>query len=325
MMEKVAQDTAISRRAAIGRLAAVGGAFLAWKFTPDLFAQTPPAPDAIAQMRKTMGGVPPVLSKLTDQIHLISGPGGNIAVFTWPDGKLAVDSGIAGASEAILGQIAALGPQSLRILVNTHWHFDHTDGNESFRKKGALIIAHENVRKRMGTAQEIDFFHIHIPASPDAALPESSFPDGTTLDLGGEKIQVMHVDPAHTDGDSVVQFVQANVVHAGDLFFSRTYPFIDYSTGGKIDGMIEGADRILKLADGNTKIIPGHGPVASVEELKQYRDMLVDITGNVRALKKQGKDLNAITTAKPTQKYDEKWGKGMLDAAGFTRVVFSSL
>lgn len=316
---------AISRRAAIGRLGVLGGALLTWRLSGDLFAQTAPPPDVIAQMRKTMGAIPPVLSKLTDQIHLISGPGGNIAAFTWPDGKLAVDSGIAGASDAILAQIDSLGPQPLRILVNTHWHFDHTDGNEPFRKKGALIIAHENVRKRMAADQDIDFFQVHIPASPAAALPDSTFPNGTTLNLGPEEIRITHFDPAHTDGDSVIQFVNANVVHTGDLVFSASYAFIDYSTGGRIGGMIAAANRILALTDSSTQIIPGHGPVIKAEELKQYRDMLADIDGRVRTLKKQGKDLNAIIAAKPTQKYDEKWGKGMLGGDAFTKVVFASL
>jgi|KBSMisStandDraft_5_1062788.scaffolds.fasta_scaffold19359_4 cyclase len=318
-------STAITRRTAIGRLGLLGGAFVAWNFNRDLFAQTTPPADFLEQMRKTMGAIQPVSAKLTDQLFMISGPGGNIAVLNSPDGKLAVDSGIAGASSAILVQIDAYGPGPLHALINTHWHFDHTDGNEAFRKKGALIIAHDNVRKRMGTAQDIDFFHIRVPASPAAALPENSFSSSTTLNLGGEEVIVTHVDPAHTDGDSFIKFTHANVIHGGDLLFSASYPFIDYSTGGRIEGMIAGSNRILPLTDSSTKIIPGHGPVMNDAAVKEYRDMLADIAARVGALKKQGKDSDGVIAAKPTAKYDEKWGKGMLNGDSFTRLVFNAI
>ena len=315
----------ISRRSALGRLAAMSGALLTWNLAAESPAQTAPEQDAIAQMRKAMAGITPVTSKLTDQIHMISGPGGNIGVLTWSDGKLAVDSGIAGASDAILGQMAALGSQPLRLLINTHWHFDHTDGNESFRKNGALVIAHENVRKRMGTPQEIDFFRAHIPPSPGTALPQVTFPDQTSLSLDNEEVRVFHVEPAHTDTDSIIHFVNSNVIHGGDLVFSGFFPFIDYSTGGKINGMIQAADRIIGLSDANTRIIPGHGPVMGVEYMKRYRDMMTDVRDAVLRLKNQGKDLNGAIAAKPADKYAEVWGKGLLPPDQFTRVVYSSL
>jgi glyoxylase-like metal-dependent hydrolase (beta-lactamase superfamily II) len=304
----------------------LGGAFASLPVNRDLFAQatTPPA-DFLEQMRKSMSGVPVVSTKLTDHLYMISGPGGNIAVLNMPDGKLAVDSGIAGASSAILAQIESYGSAPLRTLVNTHWHFDHTDGNETFHQKGAQIIAHENVRKRMSAAQDIDFFHVHVPASPAGALPEKSFSGSTTVKLGGEEVIVTHVDPAHTDGDSFIKFTHANVIHGGDLLFSASYPFIDYSTGGRIEGMVKASDRILPHTDSTTKIIPGHGPVMDAAALKEYRDMLADIAARIGALKKQGKDLDAIVAANPTAKHDEKWGKGMLNADAFTRVAFKSL
>ena len=313
----------ISRRAAMGRLGALGGAFLAWNFLGDAFAQTS-TPDAIVEMRKAMAATPPVSSKLAEGIQMISGPGGNIGVFTWPEGKLAIDSGVAGASEAILAQIDSFGSQPLRILINTHWHYDHTEGNEAFHKKGALIVAHENVRKRMGAAQNIDFFHARIPASPPAALPESAFSSETTFNLGTEEIRVTHVPPAHTDGDSFIQFVNANVVHTGDLGFKGMYPFIDYSTGGRIDGMIAGANKLLTICDSSTKIIPGHGPLMTTAELKAYRDMLTDVAGRVRTLKRQGKDIATAVAAKPTAKYDENH-KGFFTPDQFVTIVYSSL
>jgi glyoxylase-like metal-dependent hydrolase (beta-lactamase superfamily II) len=316
---------AISRRAVIGRLGLLTGALVSWHFNRGLVAQTTPAADFLEQMRKTMGAIPPVTSKLTDLLYLISGPGGNIAVLNSPDGKLAVDSGIAGASSAILGQIDSYGAGPLRVLINTHWHFDHTDGNEAFGKKGALIIAHDNVRKRMGAEQDIDFFHIRVPAAPAGALPANTFSSSTTLNLGGEQTIVTHVDPAHTDSDSFIKFVNANVIHGGDLLFSASFPFIDYSTGGRIEGMVAAADRILPLTDSSTKIIPGHGPVMNAAAVREYRDMLADIAARVSALHNQGKDLNATIAAKPTAKYDEKWGKGMLNGDSFTRVAFNSI
>ena len=212
----------------------------------------------------------------------------------------------------------------MRILINTHWHYDHTDGNEAFHKKGAMIVAQENVRKRMGTAQNIDFFHAQIPASPAAALPESTFPSDTKFNLGTEEIRVTHVPPAHTDSDSFIQFVNANVVYTGDLGFNGFYPFIDYSTGGKVDGMIAASNKLLTVCDSKTKIIPGHGPVMTSEELKQYRDMLIDIAQRVRALKKQGKDAAGVVAAKPTAKYDESH-KGFFTPDQFATIVYSSL
>jgi len=316
--------TKISRRTAIGRIGALGGAFFAWNFLGDAFAQSKLNADAVAAMRKVLGSTPPVTTKLSDSLHLVAGPGGNICVFTWPEGKLAIDSGVMGASEAILAQIDNLGPQPLRILINTHWHYDHTDGNEAFHKKGAMIVAHENVRKRMSAAQEIDFFNAHIPPSPSAALPESTFPASTSFNLGSEEIRVTHVAPAHTDGDSFVQFVNANVVHTGDLGFKGMYPFIDYSTGGRVDGMIAAAGKLLTVCDSNTKIIPGHGPLMTKVELDQFRNMLADVAERVRALKKQGKDAAGVVASKPTAKYDESH-KGFFTPDQFATIVYSSL
>jgi glyoxylase-like metal-dependent hydrolase (beta-lactamase superfamily II) len=275
-------------------------------------------------MRKMMAATPPVPTKLAEGLHLIAGPGGNIGVFIWPEGKLAIDSGVAGASDAILVQMDSLGPQPLRILINTHWHYDHTEGNEAFRKRGGLIVAHENVRKRMSSEQYIDFFHIHMPASPSAALPESTFPSNTSFNLGTEEIRVTHVPPAHTDGDSFIQFVNANVVHTGDLGFNGFYPFIDYSSGGKVDGMIAGVNKVLSICNNGTKIIPGHGPIMTTAELKQYRDMLVDVAERVHKLSKQGRDVAGVVAAKPTAKYDENH-KGFFTPDQFATIVYSSL
>jgi glyoxylase-like metal-dependent hydrolase (beta-lactamase superfamily II) len=272
-----------------------------------------------------LSGQPVVTARLSDKVSVLSGPGGNIGVFCGAEEKLVIDSGIAGASPAILKAVAALGPAPLRILVNTHWHYDHTDGNEAFHTAGALIAGHENVRRRMQSTQHIAFFNADMPASPPAALPEFTFGAGTTFHISGEEIRVTHVEPAHTDGDSIVQFVNANIVHGGDVVFSGTYPFIDGSTGGSIGGMARAASRVLELTDSSTKIIPGHGPVTTPEELRQYRDMLADVGDQVKKLKAQGLDAAAITASKPTRKYDDQWGKGFLSPDQFVAVVLSAL
>lgn len=311
--------TAVTRRTAILR------AFTVTAAARRLVGQTAPAGDVLSQMRNAMAAQPVVITKLAGSLHVLSGPGGNIGVFTAGDGKLAVDSGVAPASGAILQAIGGLGPQPIRILVNTHWHFDHTDGNEAFHKAGAMIFAHENVRKRVSTDQENEFFHIRMPALPPAGWPEYTFPSEATLHLGAEEIRITHIAPAHTDSDSLIQFVKANVIHAGDLVFSESYPFIDRSSGGSIGGMIEGVNRLLALTDRGTKIIPGHGRVIGPGELRQYGEMLSDIRDQVQTLKRQGRGLNAIVAANPTAKYDEKWGKGMLKPDQFLSIVFSTL
>ena len=171
---------------------------------------------------------------------------------------------------------------------------------------------------------DIDFFHAHIPASPPAALPESTFPSDASFNLGTEEIRVTHVPPAHTDGDSFVQFVNANVVHTGDLGFSGFYPFIDYSTGGRVDGMVSAANKLLTICDSRTKIIPGHGPVMTTAELTTYRDMLADVAERVRTLKQRGKSVASVVAAKPTVKYDESH-KGFFTPDQFVTIVYSSL
>jgi cyclase len=320
----LSKPTQISRRTALGRIGALGGAFLTWNFLGDAFAQSMSNEGAIAEMRQMMAAITPVVTKLADGVYMIAGPGGNIAAFTWPEGKLAIDSGVLGASDAILAQFDALGPQPLRTLINTHWHYDHTEGNEAFRKHGARIVAHENVRTRMSAAQDIEFFHAHIAPSPAGALPQDVFSSETKFNLGKEEIRVTHFPSAHTDGDSFIQFVNANVVHTGDIGFKASYPFIDYSTGGRIDGMIQGTNKILSICDSKTKIIPGHGAVMTKDELQEYRDMLADVAERVRTLKKQGKDVAAVVAAKPSAKYDETH-KGFFTPDQFVTIVYASL
>jgi glyoxylase-like metal-dependent hydrolase (beta-lactamase superfamily II) len=210
-------------------------------------------------------------------------------------------------------------------VVNTHWHGDHTGGNENMGKVGALLVAHENVRRRMNTEQFTAAFNAKTPPSPDGALPVVTFADAITFHWNGDEIRVYHVPPAHTDGDSVVHFVKANVVHAGDLFFNGGYPFVDVSSGGRIDGVIAAAERILAGIDDKTRLIPGHGPVATKADLQAYRDVLKTLRDRIAKLKADGKSRDEVIAAKPTADHDAKWGTGFMKGDVFTGLVYDSL
>ena len=190
---------------------------------------------------------------------------------------------------------------------------------------GALIIAHDNVRKRMSEGLYVELFQAQVPPSPTPALPVITFNDTTTFHVNGEEVVVFHVAPAHTDGDALVWFKKANVVHMGDIFFNGMYPVIDYSSGGRIDGMIAACDKVLPLLAADTQVIPGHGPMATKADLQAYRDMLVGIRGEVAKLVKQGKTLEQVIAAKPTAKWDEQWGKGFIKPELITKVLYINL
>ncbi len=243
-------------------------------------------------------------------VHAIFGRGGNIGVSAGEDGVFLIDDQFAPLSAKIKAEVAALGAGEVRFIVNTHWHFDHTGGNEVFGGDGALIVAHDNVRQRMSVDQFIAAFDREVPASPKIALPVVTFDDGVTFHLNGDTIRVVHVPHAHTDGDAIVYFSAANVIHAGDTVWTSGYPFIDTGSGGSIDGVIAAAGRMLDLSDGATRIIPGHGQLTDRAGLEEYRDMLVAVAASVRKLIGEGKSLEQIQAAKPTAAFDERWGKG---------------
>lgn len=258
-------------------------------------------------------------------VSMLEGQGGNLGVSAGPDGLFMIDDQYAVMTDNIKKALAAIGQQPLRFIVNTHWHGDHTGGNENFGKTGAVIVAHDNVRKRMSTEQFMKAFSKTVPPSPAIALPVVTFADAVTFHLNGDDISVFHVAPAHTDGDSVVIFKKANVIHTGDVFFNGIYPFIDVSSGGSINGTIEAAERIVNLADEKTKIIPGHGPLADKAALKVYRDMLATVRDRVTAAIKDGKTLEQVQMMKPTADLDAVWGKGFLKPEQFVMIVYSSL
>ena len=262
---------------------------------------------------------------LAGGVSALFGAGGNIGVLVSPDGVLLVDDQFAPLTPKILAAVKALSDKPVRLVLDTHWHGDHVGGNENLAQGGAVIVAQDNVRKRMTEGQVSKFFDRTTPPAKPAALPLVTFDRDVTLHLGEETIRALHVDHAHTDGDVIVRFEKANVVHMGDTFFSGFYPIIDLESGGSIDGMIAAADRALPLMDAATKVIPGHGPVSDRAGLVEYRAMLTGIRDAIRAQVKRGKSLAQVQAAKPTAPWDAKWGNGYLKPDRFTEIVFNSL
>ncbi len=284
---------------------------------------SPPPADPIAQMRATLGATPIETVKLTDNLVMLSGPGGNVAVLYGPDGKVVVDSFVQTAWEKLKQSLDALNNARVTSLIDTHWHFDHVDNNQKFRQAGAEIVAHENTKKRMSETH--DLLGMHFTPAPAEALPTQTFGAAHEMTANGEALELMHVPPAHTDTDIFIRYTKANVLHMGDVFFNGIYPFIDQSTGGSINGMIAGAERGLKLADGSTKIVPGHGPLADRAALAKSRDMLVTVRDRVQKLKASGRPLEDAIAAKPTKDLDEIWGKGFMPPDNFVTIVYSTL
>ncbi|MBA3497275.1 MAG: MBL fold metallo-hydrolase [Gemmatimonadales bacterium] len=217
------------------------------------------------------------------------------------------------------------GGTAVRFVLNTHWHGDHTGGNENMGKAGALIVAHENVRKRMSVEQFLEAFNERIPASPGAALPVITFTDTITFHLNGDDIRAYHVTAAHTDGDAIIHFTKADIVHMGDIYFNGMYPFIDVSSGGSVDGMIAAATRVLGTLGAATRVIPGHGPVSGRADLARYRDMLVNVRDRVRPMVKARKTRAQVQAARPSAGYDAIWGNGFLKPEQFVEIVYRSL
>ncbi len=266
-----------------------------------------------------------VASDLGSGLYLLSGAGGNMGLSIGPDGAFLIDDQFAPLGDKIKAAIAKLTDKPVRFIVNTHWHGDHTGGNEPFGEAGAVIVAHENVRKRMSVDSFSKAFNESTLAAPPVALPIITFAESVTFHLNGQSIKVIHTRPAHTDGDAVIYFPDANVIHVGDLFFNGLYPFIDVESGGSIDGYVAVIDAILLSIDDRTKIIPGHGPLATKAEFKVFRDMLADISLAVTALVAQKKSKEEVIAAKPTAKWDAQWGNGFMKPDPFVGLVYESL
>lgn len=307
-------------------LCCVDGAFAAttgWLTPRQAYAEA----RGIVSLIKDNAATSPITTyTLRNNISVLEGSGGNIAVLTGPDGKLLVDAGIGVSRPQLSKALAGLGSEPVAHLINTHWHFDHADGNEWLHAAGAKIIAHENTRKHLSVVQRVEDWDYNFLASPAGALPAEVFAKERQLKLNGASIALKYYGPAHTDSDVMVMFEEANVLHAGDTFWNGIYPFIDCSTGGSIDGMIAASDANLAITRSDTIIIPGHGkPVSNKAELQGFRDMLVAVRDNVGNLKKQGKTRDEAVAAKPTAAFDARFGQFLVDPGYFTRLVYAGV
>ena len=243
-------------------------------------------------------------------VHMLVGSGGNIGLVVGDDATFLVDDQYAPLTEKVLAAIRAITPTPVKFVLNTHWHFDHTGGNENIGKAGALIVAHENVRRRMSTEQFIEALNRREPPSPRGALPVVTFTDTVSFHLNGDSIVVFHVAPAHTDGDAIVMFARANVVHMGDVFVSDRFPFVDRSSGGSIHGFISAADRVIAATNDRTKIIPGHGPLADRARLRAYRDMLYTMRERMQKEVAARRTIDQVLASRITADYDAQWASG---------------
>jgi glyoxylase-like metal-dependent hydrolase (beta-lactamase superfamily II) len=325
----------ISRRQLLRGSGVLAGSALFAKAFPDALsaraataalaraAQQGAATDPLAAMRAQMGAIPMEAVKLADNLTLLMGPGGNVVVLHGTDGKVVVDSFVQPAWTKLKQNIDGMDSTPIKLLIDTHWHFDHTDNNARFHDAGAMILAHENTKKRL--TESHDLLGMHFNPSPANALPTETFKERHTLQANGESLELGYIPPAHTDTDIYVHYQKANVLHCGDVFFNGIYPFIDAGTRGNITGQIAGADKLLKMADAKTKIIPGHGPLGDKAALTKYRDVLVTVRDRVAKLKTSGKKLDEVLAAKPSAEFDAAWGKGMLMPNDFVTIVYNTI
>jgi glyoxylase-like metal-dependent hydrolase (beta-lactamase superfamily II) len=284
------------------------------------------AKNIVDLIRDDAAKAPINVHKLRGNVSALEGSGGNIAILTGADGKVFIDAGITASRLRILEAANSLGREPITHLINTHWHFDHTDGNGWLNAEGAAILAHENTHKHLLTAQRVEDWDFNFPSPPLAAVPTEVFPSEMTLKLNGSTLALKHYDPAHTDSDISVTFTEADILHTGDTYWNGIYPFIDYSTGGNIDGTIKAAEANVAAATAKTIVVPGHGhPVSNKVELMAYRNMLVAIRDNIAKLKHQGRSIEETIAAHPTAAYDAKWGQFVITPALFTRLVYEGV
>jgi glyoxylase-like metal-dependent hydrolase (beta-lactamase superfamily II) len=303
-----------------GALAAAGAAMAA--SPARIFAQ---APDPLAAMRAPALTTPITTTKLYDNLFLLQGAGGNMAAQIGPDGKILIDSSYLTAAPRILDALKALSADPLDALINTHWHVDHADGNQAMHQAGFTIFAHSKTRERLSTPQSVKLLGISLPAYPAAAWPVVTFDDSLHAFHNGDQLDLVHFAPAHTDTDIYIHFHNANVLHLGDIWFNGFYPFIDEGTGGNINGMIAGAATALTVANSQTKIIPGHGPLGNKADLQRYHDMLVAVRDKIAALKSKGLTEMETLAENPTAQFDDQWGKGFMKPATFTGIVYRTV
>jgi len=314
------ESTVISRRRLLAMAGFSAGAVLLAR-RPLLAKEEGIVPTMVNAAAKTKITVHPVRRN----ISVLEGSGGNIAVLTGKDGKLLVDAGFSVSRPAITQALRSINADPIKHLINTHWHTDHTDGNAWLHSAGAAITAHENTRKRLSVATRVEGWQWTFPAVPPGALPVTVFATEHEVRQNDTRITLKYYGSAHTDSDVWVNFTDADVVHVGDTWWNGVYPFIDYSTGGSIDGQIQAAEANLATFTDKTIFIPGHGPVGGRSDVAEFRDMLVTIRGNVAAQKKQGRSLDETIAARPTAAFDAKWGQFLITPAAFIGLVYAGV
>jgi cyclase len=311
-----------------------GSAFLLRASAAGDARQTPSAADLLASMRAKFNAAPLETQRLARDVTMLSGPGGSVVVLSGPDGKFVVDSFVAPAWPRLKKALDGLGNVPVKCVIDTHWHFDHTDNNAPLHAAGATVLAHENTRRRMSEPHDLPVLYrgsdgalagLHFDPSPVEALPQQTFADSYKLQANGETLVLQHVAAAHTDTDIYVHFEKANVIQMGDLFFNWMYPYIDPSTGGKLTGMIAAADKILSLATNDTKIVAGHGPLGNRADLVKFRDMLVTSRDRIEKLKSAGKSAQEAVAAKPFADLDAAWGNGIINSEQWVQIVYLTL
>jgi cyclase len=321
----------ITRRELLrGSATLAGTAFLAQLFPGSLLHAAAPAfpqqaADPLTAFRARMAAIPMESQKLADNLTLLSGPGGNVVVLNGPDGKIIVDTFVSSVWPKLKENLDGLGNAPLKYVIDTHWHFDHTDNNANFRAAGATLLAHENTKRRMSEPQDIPVLNVHFDPSPAAALPQETFTSSKKLQANGETLTLQHFAPAHTDSDIYVHYEKANVIHMGDTFFNGAYPVIDAGSDGKVNGMIAAADKALHLADDSTRIVPGHGALGNKADLTKSRDMLVTVRDRIQKLKSAGKTYQEAAAERPLADLDATWAKGMLSSDLFIQIIYLTL
>ncbi len=256
---------------------------------------------------------------------MLSGPGGNVVVLNGADGKLIGDTFVQPAWAHLKEALGNISKAPVKTAIDTHWHFDHSDNNASLRAAGATVVAHVNTKKRMSESHTLAVMNMSFPASPAEALPQQIFTQMHKIVTNGETMSLVHVPPAHTDSDIYIHFEKANVLQTGDVFFNGFYPYIDTGTGGSLSGMIAGTTTLLAVADNNTKIVPGHGPLGTKADLTKYRDILSNVHDRLKKLKSAGKTEQQAIAAKPLDDLDPAWAKGFFNNDTFIQIVYSTL
>jgi cyclase len=318
-----------TRREALQTAGGIAGGIVLARLAPRAFAVATPtsAPQAegLAAARAEFGKAPIVTTKLSDNVTLLSGPGGNVIVLNGPEGKLLVDTFVIPAWDKMKKVLDGISDKPVKLVINTHWHWDHTDNNANLHGAGATLMAHENTLKRMSEPHDLEILNLHIDPFPADSMPEHTFKEAFHMRFGGEELMIGHFAPAHTDSDIYVHFKKANLLHMGDVFFNGSYCYIDRGTGGSANGMIHGATRMLQMIDNDTKVVPGHGPVGNKSDLTKFRDMVVTARDRVQKLKASGKSLQQTIAAKPVADLESVWGNGKLNGDAFVQVIYTTL